>query len=263
MFAFYENKSNELTFSEGKKLEFSAHLHKHIELVYMFEGETNIIVDGVKDTLCSGDIFITFPNQVHQYCKIGHEKYYIFIFSPDFLPDIKDIFTNYIPKSAIIKNASKNPKLLAFLQAIFESSKISSSYKEIIIKGNLLAFMGELFSMMTLIPNKNSGLNVLVNILNYCSKNYTKELSLDIVSRDLHINKCYISHIFSEKLYMGFNEFVNGLRISDACKYLSEEKYSITEIALMVGFNTTRTFNRAFLKQLGITPREYKNKKKI
>lgn len=263
MFAYYENKNNEFVFYQGKRLEIAAHLHSHLELVYMLEGKTDTIVDGVKDTLCAGDVFITFPNQVHQYRNIGPEKYFILIFPLDFLPDVKDIFINYVPESAIVKNAFSNTKLLALLQSALEAYGKPSPYKEIIVKGFLLAFMGELLPMMKLLPIKSAGLSVLRNILNYCAENYTKELSLDIVSKNLHISKYYISHIFNEKLYMGFNEYINGLRISDACRYLSEDKYSITEIALMVGFNTTRTFNRAFFNQLGINPRDYKAKKKL
>ena len=59
---------------------------------------------------------------------------------------------------------------------------------------------------------------------------------------------------------MNFNEYVNSMRISNACIYLSESKMSILEISTAVGFNTVRTFNRAFAKQMGISPRTYRNK---
>lgn len=67
--------------------------------------------------------------------------------------------------------------------------------------------------------------------------------------------------MMSSKLNMGFNDYVNSLRVSNACKYLRKTDKSITEISNIVGFNTLRTFNRAFRKQLGITPSEYRTKK--
>lgn len=60
---------------------------------------------------------------------------------------------------------------------------------------------------------------------------------------------------------MGFTEYINELRVSQACMYLMEGEYNITKIALMSGFNTPRTFNRAFLKQTGMTPRTYRERK--
>lgn len=262
MFAFYEKKGYKFLFYQGHSLEISAHFHGHIELVFMIEGKSDTFVDGVKDILCAGDIFVTFPNQIHQYQKIDYEKYLVFIFSPEELPEISDTFLNYVPSTPIIKNAVNNQKLLPLLQAAFEAFNTTSPYREIIIKGNLLAFFGELYPMMTLLPVKTTGISVLKTILNYCTENYKNDLSLDILSNDLHISKCYISHLFNDKLHMGFNEYVNGLRISEACRYLLTQTYNVTEIALLVGFNTPRTFNRAFYRQMGMTPRNYKSNKR-
>jgi AraC-like DNA-binding protein len=257
MSAFYENKNSNVI-SQGGALEFAAHLHGHIELVYMLEGKTSTIVDGAKATLSAGDVFVTFPNQIHQYQKIDDEKYLLFIISPESLMDINDIFQNYVPESAIVKNAARNEKLLPLLQVAFDVSNTDSTYKEIIIKGYLLAFFGELFPMMNLMPVKTFSMNTIKNILNYCSLNYKNELSLDILANDLHISKYHISHLFNEKLHMSFNKYINGLRISEACKYLLNEDYSVTDIAFLVGFNCPRTFNRAFFEQVGMTPRDYK-----
>jgi AraC-like DNA-binding protein len=64
------------------------------------------------------------------------------------------------------------------------------------------------------------------------------------------------------KLQIGFNDYINSLRVSNACKYLVKSEKSITEISEIVGFNTLRTFNRAFVKQMGTTPSKYRNEKK-
>ena len=65
----------------------------------------------------------------------------------------------------------------------------------------------------------------------------------------------------SNKLHIGFNDYINSLRVSNACKHLLKTDLSITEISEIVGFNTLRTFNRAFVKQMGITPSDYRTKK--
>ena len=64
------------------------------------------------------------------------------------------------------------------------------------------------------------------------------------------------------KLQIGFNDYINSLRVSNACKHLVKSERSITEISEMVGFNTLRTFNRAFIKQTGMTPSKYRSQKK-
>jgi AraC-like DNA-binding protein len=62
----------------------------------------------------------------------------------------------------------------------------------------------------------------------------------------------------NQKLGMGFNDYVNSIRISNACRLLIESTSPISEISEEVGFNTVRTFNRAFVKHVGTSPREYR-----
>jgi YesN/AraC family two-component response regulator len=99
-------------------------------------------------------------------------------------------------------------------------------------------------------------------IMNYCNENYHKPLSLTVLAKDLHLNKYCISHIMSNKLNIGFNDYINSLRVSNACKLLVKSDDTVTEISEAVGFNTLRTFNRAFSKQMNCTPSEYRRKKK-
>ena len=71
-------------------------------------------------------------------------------------------------------------------------------------------------------------------------------------------SKYYISHLFSMKLKVRFNDYINSLRINDACRQLRQTDKTVTEISECVGFNTLRTFNRAFIKQVGTSPSEYR-----
>ena len=63
----------------------------------------------------------------------------------------------------------------------------------------------------------------------------------------------------NQKLGMGFNDYINSIRIGNACRLLTESNAPISEISEEVGFNTVRTFNRAFVKHIGSSPREYRN----
>jgi YesN/AraC family two-component response regulator len=103
-------------------------------------------------------------------------------------------------------------------------------------------------------------LSALKNIVDYCSRNYTKEISLETLSKELHISKYYISHLFGSRLNMRFNDYVNSLRVSEACRLLRATTMGITDISAQVGFNTLRTFNRSFVKQMGQSPSEYRRR---
>ena len=135
-------------------------------------------------------------------------------------------------------------------------------FKENILKGYTLVFLSKLLQKTELADAQSGDYHVIGSIMNYCSENYDKPLSLGVLAHDLHLNKYYISHIMSNKLNIGFNDYINSLRVSAACKMLVNTDKTVTEISEAVGFNTLRTFNRAFSKHLSCTPSQYRQKKK-
>ena len=76
----------------------------------------------------------------------------------------------------------------------------------------------------------------------------------------LNINKSYLSEVINDVLHKNFNSLINECRIKEARRLFSEpdiNKYTIEHISEKVGFSSISTFNRAFKKQLGITPSFY------
>lgn len=57
-------------------------------------------------------------------------------------------------------------------------------------------------------------------------------------------------------------EFIKKIRFSEATKLLEEGRYSVSEISIMVGFNTASYFTTSFKKYFGILPSEYAVNKK-
>jgi AraC-like DNA-binding protein len=225
----------------------------------MMEGEVKARVDGVEYIVKAGDLLIIFPNQIHEYEKIGKEDSFISIFPVDLWPEFRNIFNNKVPISPVIGNAAVNKKFIPLFTEIVETNKQNPPFYNCIMKGYYLILLSEIFQMTTLVDNKLSDHDTIRNILHHCLENYNKDIKLDTMARDLHISKYHISHLFSNKLNMGFNEYIGMLRIADACKLLVSLDKSITEIAYIVGFNSPRSFNRAFLKFVGKTPKQYKN----
>ena len=147
------------------------------------------------------------------------------------------------------------PEIRVNLDRMIEKKRADSHFAKIASKGYLLALLGEVLPLMTLVP-KPSSHDSIKNVLAYCSEKYTEPLTLDLLARELHLNKYYISHIFKERMNISFTDFVNGLRIEHACSLL-ENDTNITEAAFSSGFSSIRTFNRAFAKSMGMSPREY------
>ena len=261
--AYYEQKNYDIshwTDSNGTRaLDSATHLHRDLELVLLFEGETEVLADSVHAKMKGGDVFLTFPNQIHAYKTIQRERYMIFTVKADLLPELAEVFELSIPRSPVIEGAGRDPNVLALFEALAEACRLENHpYADARRRGYLLALFAELLGRMDITGIAVGDSGALRSIVAFCTRNFSENLSLSLLEEKLHLNKYYISHLFSGKLGLRFNDYVNSLRISEACRYLVATDRSITEISELVGFNTLRTFNRSFIKQMGMSPSEYR-----
>ncbi|HNW30173.1 MAG TPA: helix-turn-helix domain-containing protein [Spirochaetota bacterium] len=97
--------------------------------------------------------------------------------------------------------------------------------------------------------------------IEYIDANYTSDISREGLAASLDISPNHLGKFFKVQTGKKINEYINELRIRDAAKKLRERKQeTIINIAFSVGFESLSTFNRTFLKIMGITPSEYKDR---
>lgn len=92
----------------------------------------------------------------------------------------------------------------------------------------------------------------------YIDTHYTKDISLDDVSREVDISPYYFSKIFKDETGENFIEYVTNIRIEKAKELLTDSEYSMKEICCMIGYSDPNYFSRAFKKNVGVTPTEFK-----
>ena len=260
----YERRLTDLYYRDdngGKHdLACSAHLHHHIEFFLLLDGHSRATVDTATYDVHPGDLLMVFPNQIHRYEEVERERYVLFIINPDLMPEFHAVFSRQVPRSALIPGATSDTSLLPLLQLLAEQYEHPPQhYREFSLKGTLLALFSRLLAHLELTEPCAQDSRAVRAIVDYCARNYTTpSLSLEMLERDLHLSRFYISHLFSEKMNIGFNDYVNSLRISGACRLLQQTDLSITAVSERSGFNTCRTFNRSFSKLLGVSPSEYR-----
>ena len=262
----YEQRSALLSMTDRSdrtgRLRCIPHLHRELEMVFMLNGSAIGYADTVRTEIHAGDIFLTFPNQIHFYETIGPESFWIYIFSPDLIPEFSETLSLALPSTPLLKGVGNQPEIKRILTALMENkghmTESDDPYLNNLNRGYLLSLFSLLLPQMDLEQVSISDSGALRAIVSFCTSNFSENLSLSLLEEKLHLNKYYISHLFSQKLGLRFNDYVNSLRVSEACRYLAVTDLGITEISERVGFNTLRTFNRAFMKLHGMAPSEYR-----
>ncbi len=90
------------------------------------------------------------------------------------------------------------------------------------------------------------------------------ELSLAQVAKQLQSNPAFISRMVNQGFGINFNDFVNQFRIGVVKEMLNKgehKKQTLLGIAFECGFNSKATFNRAFKKATGLSPKDWIDKK--
>lgn len=105
--------------------------------------------------------------------------------------------------------------------------------------------------------NYNSN-NNFASALDYIHQNYYKKISLDEVAQYGYMSKSYFSRYFKKEMGINFVTYLKQYRVKQSLSLLSETEYSITQVALEVGFSSTSSFNIAFKELYSITPTDYR-----
>ena len=93
---------------------------------------------------------------------------------------------------------------------------------------------------------------------NYISGHIAEEITLADLAKAANFSPWYAHRLFRELTGVSPAEYIRKLRLTEAAKRLKREKSRITDIAMELGFESVDGFTRAFAREFGITPRDYR-----
>jgi AraC-like DNA-binding protein len=86
------------------------------------------------------------------------------------------------------------------------------------------------------------------------------ELTLSQLAKQLSINHSLLGKIINTGFQKNFNDFINGYRVDAMLQKLKageQQLQTLLSIVFDCGFNSKATFNRAFKKRTGLSPKEW------
>lgn len=94
----------------------------------------------------------------------------------------------------------------------------------------------------------------------FMKENYTKDISLEILSKRFNISQAYFCRLFKKELGVNFKDYLIELRLEKAKELLLSSEMKIYEVAGIVGYEDQRYFSELFKCKVGLTPLEYREK---
>lgn len=257
----YEEKTSYRFRLESHPSDFPLHIHNAVEVCIMTGGSCQILYENRRFTLSAGDIFFAFPNQPHGYeNNCNTERYLLILPVKPHLEMFYKLLTENVPETPILRKGTWEH--LDILMLVQQAGKDVSCGSQQIMQGYFAVIVGKLLSLLQLKPYHSDSENILRSMLLYVHSHYREPITRKDIARSIGYNESYISHVFSHVLHMGVTQYIHTLRVDDAERLLSQTKLPVTQIATELGFGSIRNFNRVFLKQTGMTPKDYRSARK-
>lgn len=95
-------------------------------------------------------------------------------------------------------------------------------------------------------------------IYEFITRHYNRKITLEEAASVAAMNPTAFCRYFRQKTGKTFAQFVNELRISYACKFLSHGNLTVAHIGDEAGFRNLSNFNRQFKNFIGKSPTEYR-----
>jgi len=255
----------------------SGHLHAHShpfnEIFYLNSGSCTAFLDHKIYHFCEGDFVIVPAGTLHKTnYDAGKNKRTIISFSKNFSLFRDDKVIKMIEKEfnnpSVISIPSKrrhyiNELLLRMSDESKNSDELSDEFLNTLLKELLLFLIRYKNHNDDHLDVIEASKDDMQDVANYIYENYTKNITLEILSNKFGIPTSSLSRSFKKSTGFGIKEYLTSIRIQNACKLLLSSNRSITDIAYSCGFNDSNYFGDAFKKVKGTSPSKYRKAKEF
>lgn len=252
---FYYDKKSDVSVSVSTR----EHSHDNYEIYFLEKGFCEYIISGRKYQLKSGDLIFVMQNAEHS--TDYKNKLYtrrLINFSKDYIP--ASLLSDSFSESAIFRCESIVKELLRIFDLIEAEYQKKEIYSDNVLKClvNILCY--------TVSRSEKEELSFISadavrRATSYIEENYMNEVTLSKAAEICAISGEHLSRLFKKEMNIGFNEYLNLVRLKKAEQMLINEKgKSIFEIAFSCGFSDSNYFSYKFRKHYGVSPKEIRRK---
>lgn len=276
MKAFHENRTYHSTFPftviMSNDIDFLAHWHNDLEIVYVFEGSIRMGINSETRILKAGDMAICSSGDIHYYdSKDSSSKIMMVIFNPSLIgfpggwPLNVRLTSPFMEKRIAIREEEVriNNRLSLILQELMDEYNQKLEYHEQVIIGLLHEWSGLILRHVPLDkinPQKDkrriTNMKIMQGVLEYLDVNYMHPITLADAARQANMSLFYFSRFFKSLSGMSYIAYLSNIRVNQAELLLLTTDKTILDIALECGFTNIRTFNRVFKQIKQRTPSE-------
>ena len=241
------------------------HFHDSYEITIVFEGHGEMGIETKTFKMKKGVVILLGNSQIHR-SKVDSNtvyKRYVIKFSSEYISNFSTSQTDLLKMFRLkIPCVALGERDLALVEELCaRAMNGGNNYGDDLMCQNALI---ELLIMLNEVAPKSSNaeffhsknIDRVTPIMEYITKNYAKDINLDIIAKEFFITKQHLCYIFKKTTGLGINQYLTAQRIIKACKLLRDGE-GVQLTGEKSGFKNNSHFIRTFKKFLGVSPGKY------
>ncbi len=243
---------------------FKGEQHDYFELTYVDTGTLHTEVDGIMYTLREKEMIIYGPGQHHNQ-RTGSEQNASYV---TILFTMKNISPN-LPANwyevLINKVFPYNRKIYTLIKTIVQESTTGIAYMDSLMHCLLTETIIRLLQGTYAVPSSQPSSIIRHNyqdelferILSYVKSNICEPLTIAEICQQFSLSRSSLQILFKNAVNQSPKKFISDMKLEKSCQMLRENKYTISEISLKLGYSSIHYFSNAFNQKYHMSPSEY------
>ena len=255
------------------------HHHPELQLIFILKGTGDLFIGDSITTFEPGDLFLFGSNQSH---LLKSDSMYFEKDCPEMSCSISIFFHEEslgkgffdITETTVIKNLiDRTSHSMQFAPEV--AGRIGDRIKKLADMSGFDRFLEILSILNTLgqteeykplavvsttnppTDQESERINIVVN---YILQHYKEDIELGTIAEIANYSKAAFCRFFKQRTRKTFTQFLNEVRIAQACKLLRNTDLNISQVCFESGYNNVSNFNRQFKRITETTPKDYVDK---
>lgn len=263
-------------YRDADPLKVKVHTHNYYEFYFFLEGDISIQIEEDLHRLRYGDLVMIPPGTPHHAVIHSTEKLYrrfVFWISREYLGQLMEqspdygyliqhvsVSKEYIFHQDMITFNTIQSKIFGLIEEVHtqrfgKEAKVLLCVNDLVLTVNRIVYESKHPKVQ-----KEEG-SLYQNLLDYIEGHLDEELTLEHLAREFFVSKYHIAHIFKDNIGISIHQYITKKRVA-ACRNAILDNAKISSVYLQFGFKDYASFYRAFRKEYGLSPKEYKETRK-
>lgn len=253
------------------------HQHHEVQIMWIEMGEGTLIAGNYVGRFTHDELYIIGSNQPHVFKSDDHTEHsdnsihassLSILFDEKYLGEQFWQLDELLAANDLLKQAKQGIKVTGDTK-----QKVVSLIKEIVKQNGLEKLISYFNILKQLVETKEISLLSVAapedfnqsegkrmnEILQLTFKESHRKIYIDEVATVANLSTEAFCRYFKTRTGKTYTNFLNEVRVSNACKLLFNKDLSIQDVCYRTGFSNLSNFNRIFKRVTGKTPSRYLN----